>query len=125
MSAKLKMPESNPRTIGQLNGIWALSLRLFLASYPVVLTVAIGWSTWVTVNLIELRSWKGMGLQSLADAKVQKLEIAAERDIALADLRRSISADLDRMRKDDLEMQAKIQDQHFQLQSIQEGKRAK
>ena len=108
------------KTIGELNGVWALSLRIMLATYPLLVTALIAWSTWVTVNLVELRQWKAIGLQTTSDAKVMKLEITAERDLAIAAFRTSFDPVIDSARKANLDIQSKLQDQQFEIQRLQD-----
>ena len=97
-----------------------MGLRFFLLSYPILLVTGISWATWVTVNLLELRQWRTIGLQTIESAKVQKLEISAERDLAIAALHTQLDAAIDAARKSNLDLQSKMQDQQFEIQRLQD-----
>jgi hypothetical protein len=63
---------SNPRTIGNMNGPWAILLRLALATYPCI----IAWSVWVTVQEFEDIAFRKQGDRFTAtDAARMSLEI--------------------------------------------------
>ena len=63
---------TNPRTIGDMNGSWAILLRLALASYPLILA----WTVWVTAQ-----EFKDIGFREQSDrftstdAGILRLEI--------------------------------------------------
>jgi hypothetical protein len=60
------------KPIGQLNGRWALLLKVALGTYPVILAAAITWSVWVTANIFELRAFAQQGPRWTAkDAELQ------------------------------------------------------
>ena len=45
----------NIKAIGNLNGRWAFLLKMFLATYPLVLAWG-GWVTWETISCVEARA---------------------------------------------------------------------
>ena len=45
------------KTIGGMNGPWALLLRLTLATYPMI----VAWAIWMTANQFEDNAWRGLG----------------------------------------------------------------
>ena len=60
------------KPIGQLNGRWALLLKVALGTYPVILAAAVTWSVWVTANIFELRAFAQQGPRWTAkDAEIQ------------------------------------------------------
>ena len=66
------------KPIGQLNGRWALLLKVALGTYPVILAAAITWSVWVTANIFELRAFAQQGPRWTAkDAELQTAIIKA------------------------------------------------
>lgn len=60
------MSEPNDdKTIGSLNGPWAILLRIMLGTYPFVMM----WAIWVSKSLFELHAFAGSGARfSLQDA---------------------------------------------------------
>lgn len=65
------MGEAKP--IGELNGGWALLLKILLGSYPFLLA----WASWVTVNVIvlsanEFTSSDGYQLQATVSTAIQQ-----------------------------------------------------
>lgn len=62
------------RTIGNMNGPWAILLRIALATYPLVLA----WGIWVTVQTFENQAFRNAGDRfSKADALMLKADILA------------------------------------------------
>ena len=51
------------KTIGGMNGPWALVLKLALATYPVLLLALLTWGTWMTVNQLKDQSFREQGDQ--------------------------------------------------------------
>ena len=52
---------TNRKTIGGLNGPWALLLKVMLASYVPVMTGIMAWSIWVTSETYANRSFRLTG----------------------------------------------------------------
>jgi len=48
--------DKSGRTIGSMNGPWAMMAKLALATYPIVVGSVLTWATWATVNIIETQS---------------------------------------------------------------------
>ena len=71
------------RSIGDLNGPWAVLLKVFLASWPVVLSCTIWFAVWCvqSIHSLDLRqakteSWQAIGPRFTAvDANLLKAEI--------------------------------------------------
>ena len=51
------------KTIGGMNGPWALILKLALATYPVLLLALLTWGTWMTVNQLKDQSFREQGYE--------------------------------------------------------------
>lgn len=51
------------KTIGGMNGPWALILKLALATYPVLLLALLTWGTWMTVNELKDQSFREQGYE--------------------------------------------------------------
>jgi len=66
------------KPIGQLNGRWAMLLKVTLATYPVILAGAITWSVWVTVNIFELRAFAQQGPRWTAGAGTDATAVVKE-----------------------------------------------
>jgi hypothetical protein len=49
--------ETRKKQIGDLNGLWALLLKLLLATYPVVLA----WTVWVTSETFKNQAFRSAG----------------------------------------------------------------
>ena len=49
------------KTIGQLNGYWAMLLKFALAVFPIFLTFAIAWGTWITSETFANKSFRSIG----------------------------------------------------------------
>lgn len=65
--------------IGQLNGPWAMGLKLMLATYPVLFAALLGWGSWVTKELVILGEFRNRGDRfTQADALQMRREIDAQ-----------------------------------------------
>ncbi len=63
------------KTIGNMNGPWALLLRAALASYPIL----IGWCVWITVQTFESKAFREAGDRfTTTDAAIMRREIDAQ-----------------------------------------------
>ena len=47
--------------VGELNGRWALLLKVGLATYPIVLVLAISWAGWVTKETLRTIAFRDAG----------------------------------------------------------------
>ena len=59
--------------IGELNGRWALLIKVMLATYPIVVSGQLAWATWVTSNVFHLQPDKPR--YTFADAERQHAQM--------------------------------------------------
>ena len=64
---------TNRKTIGGLNGPWALLLKVMLASYVPVMTGIMAWSIWITSETYANRSFRMTGPR-VTSAELHELE---------------------------------------------------
>jgi len=117
------------RTIGAMNGPWALSFRIMLASYPFLVASMIGLGTWIVTKIFELKAWQqqsiAQGAITTEGAKILKLEISAERDLAIAAQHAAFDSEMSALRKTNLDIQGELQKQQFQIERMQDRKPAR
>lgn len=75
--------EATKRSIGNMNGPWALGLKIMLATYPILFAALVGWSSWVTKELIVLGEFRNSGDRF---TKVDAANMRREIDSQLASL---------------------------------------
>lgn len=67
------------KRIGELNGPWAIGLKIMLATYPIMFASLLGWGTWVTKELIVLGEFRNRGDRfTKTDAVEMRREIDAQ-----------------------------------------------
>ena len=49
------------KTIGQINGPWAIMFRVMLATYPIIVGIVIAWLSWITVGQIKDDNFRALG----------------------------------------------------------------
>lgn len=87
-------PERERRTIGNMNGPWAILLRLALASYPLVLT----WAVWVTTETFDNRAFRNSGERfTSADALKMRAEMTKESTEATTNQNKYLASISDRL----------------------------
>lgn len=59
-------PKEKGKTIGQLNGKWALMLKLLLAVHTVFILPALGWAIMITSSVYELKTQSAVSLAQWA-----------------------------------------------------------
>jgi len=77
----MSQPRRSPSpTIGALNGPWAMTLKIVLATYPIVLVTSLSWAVWVTVSIYETKAFIGGGGERITqkDLRALKSEITLE-----------------------------------------------
>ena len=68
----IPQPRKSRVPIGQLNGRWAMLLKVGLATYPILLAAGLTWATWVTASVMELNTFmRGGPRWTEKDAQIQ------------------------------------------------------
>lgn len=83
------------RRIGELNGPWALLLKMSLAAFPVIMSILIPWLIWVTSEVFANKGFRESGerfskqdaltmeariMEHIATVKVNSLQIQYARE---------------------------------------------
>ena len=102
---------STRQPIGELNGRWALLLKVNLIAVPVLLSVVITWATWVTTRVFAVDTWQATA--TATHATKADLATATATQVSFRDLRsvedsvRAIQGDVAIIKRDIADLKAR------------------